>query len=173
MTMDFKEKGDLIFLLGESKDDISSSEYLASIHGIKGSPAPFFDIDREFNVQKAVRSLINLGIINSAHDVFFFEMGLNRGLGFDITSDADVRLDSFLFGEAQSRIAITIDGNSEEALIDELRNHEVPFTLLGHVTRGKMVVDDEHFGFIADAKEMYNTAIERKMDSAVSELSID
>lgn len=180
MTMDFKEKGDLIFLLGESKDDISSSEYLASIHGIKGSPAPFFDIDREFNVQKAVRSLINLGIINSAHDVSdgglyttLVEMGLNRGLGFDITSDADVRLDSFLFGEAQSRIAITIDGNSEEALIDELRNHEIPFTLLGHVTRGKMVVDDEHFGFIADAKEMYNTAIERKMDSAVSELSID
>jgi len=180
MTMDFKEKGDLIFLLGESKDDISSSEYLASIHGIKGSPAPHFDIDREFNVQKAVRSLINQGVINAAHDVSdgglytcLVEMGLNRGLGFDITSDADVRLDSFLFGEAQSRIAITIDGNSEEALVDELRNHEVPFTLLGHVTRGKMVVDDEHFGFVADAKEIYNTAIERKMDSAVSELSID
>jgi len=180
MTMDFKEKGDLIFLLGESKDDISSSEYLASIHGIKGSPAPHFDIDREFNVQKAVRSLINQGVINAAHDVSdgglytcLIEMGLNRGLGFDITSDADVRLDSFLFGEAQSRIAITIDGNSEEALVDELRNHEVPFTLLGHVTRGKMVVDDEHFGFVADAKEIYNTAIERKMDSAVSELSID
>jgi phosphoribosylformylglycinamidine synthase len=180
MTMDFKEKGDLIFLLGESKDDISSSEYLASIHGIKGSPAPYFDIDREYNVQKAVRALINQGVINAAHDVSdgglytcLVEMGLNRGLGFDITSDADVRLDSFLFGEAQSRIVITIDGNSEEALVDELRNHEVPFTLLGHVTRGKMVVDDEHFGFIADAKEIYNTAIERKMDSAVSELSID
>ena len=180
MTMDFKEKGDLIFLLGECKDDISSSEYLVSIHGIKASPAPFFDIDREYDVQKAVRALIENGIVNSAHDVSdgglytcLVEMGLNRGLGFDITSDADVRIDSFLFGESQSRVVVTIDGNSEEALVDELRNHKVPFTLLGHVTRGKMVVDDEHFGFVADAKEIYNTAIERKMDSAVSELSID
>ncbi len=174
MSLDFKQKGDLIFLVGESKDDIGSSEYLSAIHGITASPAPYFDIEREHAVQKAVLGLIQKGIINAAHDVSdgglyttLVEMGLNRGLGFDITSDADVRLDSFLFGEAQSRIVVGIDRDSEEDLIEALQGAAVPFTLLGHVTRGKMVVDDEHYSFIADAAKIYNEAIERKLESAV------
>lgn len=174
MSLDFKEKGDLIFLIGESVNDINSSEYLSAIHGITASPAPHFNIDREYAVQGAVRKLIQNGIINAAHDVSdgglyttLVEMGLNRGLGFDITSDADVRMDAFLFGEAQSRIVVGIDRDSEENLIEALQGAGVPFTLLGHVTRGKMVVDDEHYGFIADAAKIYNEAIERKMDSAV------
>ncbi|HKL03134.1 MAG TPA: phosphoribosylformylglycinamidine synthase subunit PurL [Cryomorphaceae bacterium] len=174
MTLDFKEKGDLIFLIGESEDDINSSEYLSAIHGITASPAPHFDIDREYAVQDAVRKLIQNEIINAAHDVSdgglyttLVEMGLNRGLGFDITTDAAVRMDAFLFGESQSRIVVTIDRDSEESLIESLQGAGVPFTLLGHVTRGKMVVDDEHYSFIADAAKIYNEAIERKLETAV------
>lgn len=174
MSLDFKEKGDLIFLLGESRDDISSSEYLANIVGIKKSPAPYFNLDEEFAVQKAVRTLIEKGIVNAAHDVSdgglytaLVEMGLPRGLGFDITGDAAVREDAFLFGEAQGRILVTLSGDLEEDFIEELQSLKVPFSLLGHVTRGKMVIDDAHFGFIDDAAKIYNHAIERKMDSAV------
>jgi len=174
MSLDFKEKGDLIFLLGESRDDISSSEYLANIVGIKKSPTPYFNLDEEFAVQKAVRTLIEKGIVNAAHDVSdgglytaLVEMGLPRGLGFDITGDAAVREDAFLFGEAQGRILVALNGSFEEEIIEELQNLKVPFSLLGHVTRGKMVIDDAHFGFIDDAATIYNHAIERKMDSAV------
>jgi phosphoribosylformylglycinamidine synthase len=46
---------------------------------------------------------------------------------------------------------------------------KVPFTLLGHVTRGKMVVDDQHFGFVDDASHIYNHALERKMESQTAE----
>lgn len=174
MSLDFKEKGDLIFLLGESRDDISSSEYLANIVGIKKSPAPYFDLDEEYAIQKAVRSLIEKGFINAAHDVSdgglytaLVEMGIPGGLGFDITGDAAIREDAFLFGESQSRIVITLKGSFEDEVIEELIQHKVPFSLLGHVTRGKMVVDDEHFGFIEDAAKIYNEAIERKMNPVV------
>ena len=174
MSLDFKEKGDLIFLLGESRDDISSSEYLANIVGVKKSPAPYFNLDEEFEVQKAVRTLIGKGIINAAHDISdgglytaLVEMGLPRGLGFDITGDAAVREDAFLFGEAQGRILVALSGNFEEEIIEELQDLKVPFSLLGHVTRGKMVVDDAHYGFIDDAAQIYNHAIERKMDSSI------
>jgi phosphoribosylformylglycinamidine synthase len=176
MTLDFKEKGDLIFLIGESRDDLGSSEYLANIRGVQRSPAPYFDINLEFKVQQAVRSLISKDLVNAAHDVSdgglftcLVEMGLNRRLGFDITSDADVRLDAFLFGEAQSRIVIALSPEMEEGFVEEMNQHQVPFTLLGHVTRGKMVVDDLHYGFIDDAAEIYNTAIERKMENTVVE----
>ena len=40
MTLDFKEKGELIFMLGESRNDIGCSEYLSAVHGVRYSPAP-------------------------------------------------------------------------------------------------------------------------------------
>lgn len=175
MSLNFKEKGDLIFMLGESQDDIASSEYLAKICGVKESPTPCFDIDSEYNVQKAVRILIEKRLINAAHDVSdgglfvtLVEMGIPRGLGFDITGDAAVREDAFLFGESQSRIIVTLTGGMEEDIIETMRELKVPFSLLGHVTRGKMMVDDTHFGFIDDAAKIYNNTLEQKMESGVS-----
>jgi len=172
MTLDFKEKGDLIFLIGESEDDLGCSEYLVQHHGVRLSPAPHFDLEREYAVQRAVLKLIDEGVINAAHDVSdgglfttLVEMGLNRRMGFDITSDAAVRMDSFLFGESQSRIITAIDSDNETLFIEMLLEIGVPFTLLGHVTRGKLVVDDTHFGFIDDAAEIYENALGKRLKS--------
>ena len=95
-------------------------------------------------------------------------MGIHRGLGFDITADASVRLDSFLFGEAQSRIVVALDPANEDDFIEAMAKTKVPFTLLGHVTRGKMMIDDSHFGFIDDASVIYSNSLERIIDSGVS-----
>ncbi len=171
MGLDFKEKGDLIFLIGESQDDIASSEYLTSIQKIKESPAPYFNLDEEYKMHQAVKGLIEHRLINAAHDisdgglyVTLVEMGLPGRLGFDITGDAAVREDAFLFGEAQGRVLVALDADDEEEVIEELQKHRVPFSLLGHVTRGKMMVDDVHFGFIDDAAEIFNNTIGNIMD---------
>jgi len=42
-------------------------------------------------------------------------------------------------------------------------NQKVPYTLLGHVTKGKMCVDDEHYGFVDEIKELYDTALEKAL----------
>lgn len=171
MSLNFKNKGDLIFLIGESQDDIASSEYLTSIHKIKDCPAPYFNLDEEFEIQKAAKSAIASGLVNAAHDVSdgglyvaLVEMGIADRFGFDITGDAAVREDSFLFGEAQGRIIVTINGSDEEDFIEEMSQHKVPFSLLGHVTRGKMMIDDVHFGFIDDAAEVYLNTLGNKMN---------
>jgi len=39
-----------------------------------------------------------------------------------------------------------------------------PFTLLGHVTKGKLMVDDEHFGFVTEAKELFNNALGQRIE---------
>ena len=165
-TLDFKYKGDLIFLLGESKNDINSSEYLASIHGIRLSPAPHFDIEEEFRLQQCIKDLIQNNYLNAAHDISdgglytcLIEMGLVSGLGFDIVSDSEVRKDAFLFGESQSRVIVTVTEDYEEEFLDMVGEHDVPVTLLGHVTKGKLVVDGEHFGFIEDIRPLYENAI--------------
>lgn len=170
MTLDFKQKGDLIFLIGESHDDISSSEYLFSYHGIKASPAPIFDLEKEFLTQEVVKDLIQKELINAAHDVSdgglyvtLVEMSLPRELGFDIEADGEVRLDAFLFGESQGRVVVSVNEDNEDEFIEYLSTIDIPTTLLGHVTKGKLVVDGEHFGFIDEAKNLYDNSLEKRL----------
>jgi phosphoribosylformylglycinamidine synthase len=171
MSLDFKQKGDLIFIIGESHNDISSSEYLASYHGIKASPAPYFDLEKEYTMQDTVKGLIQNELINAAHDISdgglfisLTEMAMPRELGFDIVTDAEIRDDAFLFGEAQGRVIVSVSEDTEEDFIEFMIGSNVNFTLLGHVTKGKMMVDDEHFGFIAEAKELFNNALGKKLE---------
>jgi phosphoribosylformylglycinamidine synthase II len=170
MSLDFKQKGDLIYLIGESKEDINSSEYLYNILNVKLSPAPYFDLDKEYAMQNCIKELNYGKHINAAHDVSdggvwvtLVEMGMPRGLGFHIETDSEVRPDAFLFGESQSRVIITVSEEQEEDFIEYMSTQDVPFTLLGHVTKGKIVIDEEPFGFINEMKEIYDNAIGKKM----------
>ena len=170
MSLDLKQKGDFIYLLGKSTDDIASSEYLVRHHKIERSPAPFFDLDEEKRLHTMLLILIRKGVINAAHDVSdgglwttLVEMGLPRGLGFDIVTDSEVREDAFLFGEGQGRAVVTVSEDQETPFLDLMQQSRVPCLLLGHVTKGKLVVDDAPFGFIEDARKVYEEAIPKIM----------
>lgn len=166
MSLGFKTKGDLIFLVGEAHNDVNASEYLSSIHGIKLSGAPVFDLDKEYEMQEAIKEVIKQGLISSAHDVAdgglfvsLFESGLPRGLGFDIVLDSEIRNDAYLFGESQGRVVVSVNQEQEDDFIDFMAETNVPFSVLGHVTQGKMCIDDENWGMIADAAKIYNNAL--------------
>ncbi len=172
MSLDFKDKGDLIFLIGSYEEDISSSEYLANYHNVKASPAPYFDLDEEYKTHNVVKELIQADRINAAHDVAdgglyvsLVEMSFPRSLGFDIVTDSEIREDAFLFGEGQGRIVVTVSEDQEDLFLEHMVNSKVNFTLLGHVTKGKLVVDDEHFGFVNEAKEIYDNALGNMLDN--------
>ena len=172
MTLDFKSKGDLIFIIGDCVNDIASSEYLATYHGIKASPAPHFDLEKEYAMQHMVKGLIQNELINAAHDVAdgglyvtLVEMSFPRELGFDIVTDSEIREDAFLFGESQGRVVVTVNEDNEEDFIEFMIDSGVNFTLLGHVTKGKVMVDDEHFGFVTEAKELYNNALGKLLEN--------
>ena len=166
MTLDFKEKGDLIYLVGEYNGDMNSSEYLSTIRGVKLSPAPYFDLDKEFEMHQTIRKMIDQGLINAAHDVSdgglfvaLTEMALPRGLGFDIETDMEVRSDAFLFGEGQGRAIVTLPEEKRDQFNEFWKNSTVPVVLLGHVTKGKLQVDLQPFGFIDEARDIYMNAL--------------
>lgn len=172
MTLDFKQKGDLIFVIGQCHNDISSSEYLVSYHGVKASPAPYFNLEDEFEVQQVVKQLIRSKLINAAHDVSdgglfitLAEMAMPRELGFDVVTDSEVREDAFLFGEGQGRVVVSVTEDQEDEFLEMMMESGVSFTLLGHVTKGKMMVDDEHYGFISEAKKVYNEALGKQIEN--------
>lgn len=166
MTLDFKEAGDIIVLIGSSKDDINSSEYLTKIHGVEYSPVPHFDLEEEFALQKTITQLIQANQIKSAHDVSegglfvtLVESGFNRCLGFDIKTDGNIRKDAYLFGEAQSRVVVTVDEKQFHELKNVLAAVNIPFEKLGTVTPGEIKVDTAAWGNIADWKNKYDNAI--------------
>lgn len=172
MTLDFKTKDDSIYLIGKPQEDINSSEYLYSYHKVKLSPAPYFNLDEEYKVQQVVGKLIEKKLIESAHDisdgglfVTLIESAMPNNFGFDILLDSEYRADTYLFGESQSRIVVSVEPDNENAFIDFMEASKVPFTVLGRVTGGKVVVDDFNFGNIKDFKTAYDEAIESKMNS--------
>ncbi|HLO81753.1 MAG TPA: phosphoribosylformylglycinamidine synthase subunit PurL [Chitinophagaceae bacterium] len=180
MTLDFKEDGQLIYLVGQSRDDLGSSEYLHKLHGIEFSPVPHFDLDEEVRLQKAVSELISSSLISSAHDtsegglfITLCESGFNRSLGFNVNSKKGIRKDAWLFGEAQSRVVVSVDLGNETALLEVLSAHGVPFEKLGTVTNGAVQIDGENWGDIENWKERYDTAIEQYLagESAESALT--
>ncbi len=170
MTLDFKKKYDLIYLLGSSQDDINSSQYLYSYHNVKLSPAPYFNLDEEHKLQQLLLSLISHKYISSAHDVSdgglfitLLESAMHRNLGFDILTESEIREDAFLFGEAQGRAVVSVDASMEMDFIDFMRSIKFPFSVLGKVTKGDILIDDIKFGHVSDFKGIYNSVIGDKM----------
>ena len=172
MSLGFKKKGHVIFLIGKSVNDIASSQYLVTEHKIKKSPAPYLNLNEEFMMQEAVKGMIKNKLIHSAHDVSdgglfinLIESAIVNDLGFDITTDAEIRQDAFLFGEAQGRVVVTVSKSKENDFIDFMMTQGAPFVILGHVTKGEIRVDDLSFGFIKDYKSKYNNSLSEILEN--------
>jgi phosphoribosylformylglycinamidine synthase subunit PurL len=166
MSADFKAEGDLIYLVGESVNDIASSQYLASFHKIAASPAPHFDLEKEYALHQVIKQLIGGKLIESAHDVAdgglyitLLESSMPRKLGFDVESDETIRKDAFLFGEAQGRVVVSVKPDKQEAFVELLATSEIEFALLGTVTAGTLSVDGDSFGTVTEAAGVYENVL--------------
>jgi phosphoribosylformylglycinamidine synthase len=166
MTLYFKAADDLIFLIGKSDGDINSSEYLNKLHEVVFSPAPHFDIDEEFQLQRKVVSLISKKLVQSAHDVSegglfitLAESAFKNNLGFDVVAaDFNIRKDGYWFGESQSRVVVSVKPAMLQAFKKEMDGH--PYEDLGVVTSGAIEVDGMFWGDISNWKDKYDHAIE-------------
>ena len=168
MTLDFKEEGDVIYLIGISNNDINSSQYLSKVCGVDYSPAPYFELEEEFLLQQKIREIITKNLIQSAHDVSegglfvtLCESGFHRELGFTLETKDGIRKDACLFGEGQSRVVVSVKAD----LISEFENNmsDIPHERIGLVTSGEMLVDGDFWGTIDWWKDEYDTAIENHL----------
>lgn len=163
MTLDFKETGDLIYLVGEAKNDIASSEYLYSYHQVKAAPAPAFKLEDEHKLHKSIRSLIKGGLVVSAHDVSdgglfitLAESAFPRQLGFAVKTDGSFRKDAYLFGESQSRVVVSVKPDQKQAFENSLKQSGVSFSQLGEVKGdGNFEIDGEAYFSCQEALELF------------------
>ena len=171
MTLDFKNEGDLIYLVGESKDCIASSEYLYSYCRESKSPAPSFDIKEEQGVQQAIKQLIESKLINSAHDVSdgglfvsLAESAMTGRKGFQVSTDGKTRKDAFLFGESQSRVIISVSKNQQSNVETLLHKSQIPYSILGNVEGKEMKVDSETYFTLEEAEDLYERTLPALFD---------
>ena len=170
MTLAFKNEGDLIYLIGKSVNDIACSEYLYSYHQQKVSPAPYFDLEEEFRLQQVVKELISQQLVNAVHDVSdgglwvtLAESAMAGDLGFDVHSSDTIRKDAFLFGEAQGRAVASCSPDRQKEIENHLDKADVPYQLIGRVTLDSFAVDDDTLMSLAEATELYQTALGKHM----------
>lgn len=179
-TMEFKKSGDLVVLLGENTDEIGGSVYLKEILNIVGGPAPRLNLDDELNVQKCCLKAIELGLVNSAHDVSdgglavaLAECCIAGKLGFEGEIEADIRPDVLLFGEGQSRIILSLSEENFEALNQLAKEMNVKLSVLGKVKPDIINVQIRRNGSVAGEinvslgkiTEVSKNAIKRRVEN--------
>lgn len=166
----FKAEGDLIYLIGKSQNDISSSQYLAKYYKMEFSPAPYLNLDEEKQMQDALYNAITKGLITSAHDVSeggvfvcLAESAMQSGLGFEINTDPTYRKDAWLFGEAQGRVVASVKKLQKDAFESHFKAAGVPASLIGEVKGNLMAVDNEDLGSVTGLKNKYDNAIAARL----------
>jgi phosphoribosylformylglycinamidine synthase II len=181
--MAFKNAGDLIVLLGDCKDELGGSEYLFTLHGLEEGDCPALDLARELNVQRLTLAAIRRGLIKSAHDcsdgglaVALAEMSIagEVGASIELPLEAEhtpnMRLDSLLFGESQSRILVCVARENLETLQTMARRIGIPTSFLGTVGGDRFTLSDVRGGVVPlmnlsldEMTEAYRGAIGRIM----------
>lgn len=168
MTLHFKKPGDVILLLGETKNDLGQSEYLKHLKSMYETNCPYFDIEEEASLQQAVSHLISDKLVNSAHDISdgglliaAIESCMHMGLGFTIEKhDQALRYDAFAFGESQSRVIVSCDADMVEKVKALCSTHSTKCSILGLVTDGKISIDHHSLGSCSDYKSIYDNTLQ-------------
>ncbi|MBC5969310.1 phosphoribosylformylglycinamidine synthase subunit PurL, partial [Bacillus pumilus] len=120
-TKSFQQAGDVIFVIGETKEEFAGSELQKMTEGRIYGKAPEIDLDVELARQEALLAAIQNGLVQSAHDVSEGGLGValaestfgTDGLGADIQIDLDS--EASLFSETQSRFVVTVKPEHREA----------------------------------------------------------
>ena len=178
----FRDEGDVIVLLGESRDELGGSEYLKVMHGLIRGVPPALDLAREGALQRVLVKGAAEGLIRSAHDcaegglaVTLAECCFDTGLGAEadvaaVATAANAFGDvATMFAESASRVVVSVSAARTAELEALAASEGVPAAVIGRVggerivisIAGRRVLDES----LADAERIWSTAIEIYVES--------
>lgn len=139
-TMDFKAEGDKIFLLGELREELGGSEYLAVVHGIEAGAVPDVDLEQEKALIQCLQTGIDTGLFTSCHDISegglfttLMEQAIAGNLGCQVILPDTGNAAGVLFSEAASRAVVTVAADKADALAHLAKNFGLKLHALGTV----------------------------------------
>ncbi len=146
VTMDLKEPGNAVYLLGDTRPELGGSHYL-ELFGLVGTTVPGVRVDIARLTMEALSGAIDAGLVRACHDlsegglaVSAAEMAFagNVGLSLDLArapyrGPAEHRLDTvLLFSESASRFLVEVRPENRQAFEDLMEG--VPFAQVGQAT---------------------------------------
>ncbi len=151
-TSFFKVDGDLIYLLGEDKEELGGSEYLKVIHNKVAGDAPMINLTEEKKLQDTLLGLIKNNLIRSAHDIS--EGGIactlaecciineENMIGAEINIPITSREYVTLFSESQSRIIVSVAEHDKDSFESEINKTAMPFKFIGKTGGSELIIND-------------------------------
>lgn len=139
-TQGFKQAGDVLVLLGQTKAEFGGSELQKLLQGnISGKP-PEINLEVENALQKVVLDSICEGLISSAHDlaegglaVSLAESAISGGLGANINIASALSATEVLFSESQSRILVSMKEENLNILLEKAKQANIEAQHIGQV----------------------------------------
>jgi phosphoribosylformylglycinamidine synthase len=165
-TIDFKAEGHDIFLIGDCKDEMGGTEYLKTVHGKITGRIPEVYLEHHKNTINMMLELIKAGVVLSAQDVSdgglavaLAECCFVNGIGADVTIESDIRPDSLLFGETQSRVIFTAEQHNKEKVWEIYGRFGVPVRLIGQTGGKQLKINGLIDMPVKDLRDIYENAI--------------
>lgn len=145
-TMAFKNEGDVLIRIGDTKGHLGASLYLREILGREEGPPPPVDLALEKLNGDFVRLLIDKGLVTACHDisdggqlVAIAEMAMAGGIGVELDIATDV---ARAFGEDQGRYLITATHDMAENILKKAPTHGVSATVIGEIGGDSIIVGE-------------------------------
>ncbi len=145
-TQGFKQEGDLVIVLGETKAELGGSEFQYIVHKKTEGRPPGIDLQVEKRLQQTVLSAIQRGWVASAHDcsegglaVALAESCISGNIGAEVDFVTDLRNDLALFSESQSRILLSVRPEFGDVIEQWIAGQGVAYQVLG-VVKGKELI---------------------------------
>jgi phosphoribosylformylglycinamidine synthase subunit PurL len=148
----FQDDGDVIFLLGPIGEEMGATHYLKVVHGRKEGQPPRLDFDLELRLQGVLSSLIQQGLVQSAHDCSEGGLGValaeccisgERQVGASVRIDSSAnRMDLVLFNETQSRVILSVSRDNSGTVEKICGAEGVPLFRLGEVGGPDLVMSN-------------------------------
>jgi phosphoribosylformylglycinamidine synthase len=154
MTQWFKQDGDVILLLGRTREELGGSEYLKVLHHREQGSPPFISLETEKALHDFILHAIREGMVQSVHDcsdgglsVALAECcisspDIRRGAVVELSLDAS-RLDALLFGESQSRVILSVKPDMVDRVLNRAWDSGIPAKKIGMVGGDRLVIDVE------------------------------
>jgi phosphoribosylformylglycinamidine synthase len=172
----FKNKGDVIALVGRIENEIGGSEYLRVIFGENFGPCPKIDLSSEWNLHKFLMEAIENSLLLSAHDisdgglaVCLSECSFFGGLGFDVEIEkiGNDRIDFILFGESPTRVVISFSEENWRRIEELAKKWNLDFLVIGRVGGDRLVMRKGEKEIIniqlTEGERIWRKSIEEKM----------
>ncbi len=181
ITASFKDAGDAVLLLGETREELGGSEYLAAIHGLKAGAPPRIDLAKERALQRVMLEAASHDWLKSAHDcsdgglaVAIAESCLMddaRLMGAlvhvsRVTCHVSPRVDAQLFGESSGRIVVSCLGGYAELVLELAKRHGVPAAVIGAVGGTRLVINPWIDAPLEELSDAWRTGLQKALETA-------